>query len=127
MDNVEFFGLHKTLKGPFSVLVGTTIQVFGLEFTWWGAYQWYKWRWQETHIDLGFLSIYGIKQPPNLFWRGLALSIKPMRKVYHKCYVYHEWPNIRKVLDTFERKVLGIDSHAPPEGGPVCEVLKDED
>jgi hypothetical protein len=59
-------------------------KIFGIELSWWGMSQWYKWRWNGTHIDMGPLSIYGIAQPPNLLWRTLALAIKPMRYVYHR-------------------------------------------
>ena len=52
--------------------------------SWWGFSQWYKWRWNETHIDLGPISIYKLKQL--WFWKIIALIIWPMRFLYHIFY-----------------------------------------
>ena len=51
---------------------------------WWGLSQWYKWRWNETHIDLGVLSIYNLKKL--WFWKIIAFLIFPMRLFYHMIY-----------------------------------------
>jgi len=69
---------------PLSVITGKTIQLGNLEFTWWGLSQWYKWRWYGTHIDLGVVSIYGLKSK---WWIILAWLVKPMRYYYHRHFV----------------------------------------
>lgn len=70
---------------PQDALVATPKRMAGLQFVWWGKTQWYKWRWNETHADMGMLSIYGIKRP--LLWLPLKWLMKPMRLYYHKYYV----------------------------------------
>ena len=64
---------------------GDTHQLFGLGFTWWGWNYWFLWRWNGTHIDLGPLTIRGIKRP--WLWLPLAWLIKPLRIWYHWWYV----------------------------------------
>ena len=49
--------------------------------SWWGSSQWYKWCWNETHIDLGPISIYNLKR--KWFWKIIAFIIFPMRLFYH--------------------------------------------
>jgi hypothetical protein len=61
--------------------------IFGeLTFVWWGQSQWYKWRWNDTHADFGWFSIYGIKRPK--LWLPVKWLMKPMRLYYHKKYVH---------------------------------------
>lgn len=55
-------------------------------FCWWGFGQIHKWRWNVTHIDLGPISIYGIKHP--WVWLPLAWLIKPLRILYHRRFKY---------------------------------------
>ena len=66
---------------PLKVIIGKTFKLGNLEFTWWGLSQKYKWRWNITHIDLGVVSIYGIKSK---LWRILAWLILPLRRRYNK-------------------------------------------
>ena len=67
---------------PLSIIKGKTFLKIGkLEFTWWGFSEIHKWRWNITHIDLGVISIYGLKSS---LWKILAFLIKPLRKKYHK-------------------------------------------
>ena len=47
---------------------------------WWGWSQWYKWRWNETHIDLGPVSVYNLH---NRSWPVIAFLIVPLRLLYH--------------------------------------------
>ena len=47
---------------------------------WWGFGQWYKWRWNVTHIDLGPVSVYELKC--FWFWRLVSILIKPLRMYY---------------------------------------------
>lgn len=49
--------------------------------TWWGWQQWYKWRWNCTHIDLGPISIYELREI--WFWEIVAFMILPLRAMYH--------------------------------------------
>lgn len=49
---------------------------------WWGWSQWYKWRWNETHIDLGMISVYDLKRM--WFWRIVAFLVKPLRWYYNR-------------------------------------------
>jgi hypothetical protein len=51
---------------------------------WWGFSQWYKWRWNKTHIDLGIMSTYKLKQM--WFWSCVAFLIWPLRLFYHTFY-----------------------------------------
>lgn len=53
-------------------------------FIWWGWEQWYKWRWNVTHIDLGPLSIYHTN---HWSWKILVIAVWPMRKLYHYYYI----------------------------------------
>ncbi len=67
---------------PLTVIVGKKLLKLGnLELVWWGLSQSYKWRWNITHIDLGVISIYGLKSP---LWNILAFLIKPLRNNYDK-------------------------------------------
>lgn len=65
-------------------MVANIAKFFGLEFCWWGVRQSHKWRWNITHIDLGPISIYGIKRPH--LWMPLAWAILPLRIWYHRYY-----------------------------------------
>lgn len=56
------------------------VRIGNLCFCWYGLRQWYKWRWNVTHVDLGPLSIYGIKRPA--LWLPLRLAIWPLRQAY---------------------------------------------
>ena len=63
------------------------IRLFGSkDVLWWGRSQWYKWRWNITHIDLGIISVYNLKC--YWFWRIVSILVWPMRKFYHRFYVY---------------------------------------
>jgi hypothetical protein len=68
-----------------SATIGRQMKLGGLKFVWWGQSQWYKWRWHDTHADLGWLSIYGIQNPKR--WFLLKWLMRPMRLYYHKRYV----------------------------------------
>lgn len=81
IQNFAKVGLHRG-----DAIIGRRRGLFGLSFVWWGQSQWYKWRWNETHADLGWFSIYGIKHPK--LWYPLKWLMKPMRIYYHKVYVY---------------------------------------
>jgi len=52
---------------------------------WWGWSQWYKWRWNVTHIDLGPISIYELRLV--WFWKIIAFMTLPMRLMYHYLFV----------------------------------------
>lgn len=65
------------------IIIAKTFKIGKLLFCWWGFSQWYKWRWNITRIDLGCLSINGLKSKR---WIILAWLIKPMRWYYHKYY-----------------------------------------
>jgi len=52
--------------------------------SWWGFSQWYKWRWNGTHIDLGPISIYELKKKH--IWEVVAFLIWPFRLFYHSFY-----------------------------------------
>jgi len=69
----------------------------GFSFTWWGMPQWYKFRWNKTHIDLGVLSVYDLPQKGlgYLLWRIVSIVIKPLRIWYHWRYVYRIRAQIR--------------------------------
>ena len=55
------------------------------DIVWWGFSQIHKWRWNETHIDLGCISVYNLKR--KWFWKCVAFLIKPLRMFYHWRYV----------------------------------------
>lgn len=55
---------------------------------WWGWSQWYKWRWNSTHIDLGPLSVYEIRA--SWFWKIVAFLIVPLRTMYHLFFVHRK-------------------------------------
>ena len=79
-DDVEL-----TVRGKIdreAAIVAKPVHIFGLDFCWWGWGEWHKWRWHGMHIDLGPLSIYGIRRPH--LWLPLAWAIKPMRWAYHR-------------------------------------------
>ena len=82
-------------------IFGKTKLIFGLKIVYWGRSQWYKFRWHKTHIDLGIFSIY--KLPQNgvgaLFWRMVAILVKPLRWWYHKKYVYSIGGQINNILN----------------------------
>ena len=82
------------------VIFGTKKKIFGLEFVWWGQSQWYKWRWNETHIDMGWISIYGLpnKGVGKYFWKLIAVCCKPMRIMYHRRFV----PKSKKLEDVIK-------------------------
>lgn len=69
-------------------IFGIKKKIFGLEFVWWGQSQWYKWRWNVTHIDMGWFSIYGLpnKGIGKYFWLFIAFICKPMRVMYYKYF-----------------------------------------
>ena len=73
-----------------NLLIGKPSKLCGLEYTWWGRSQWYKFRWQGDHIDLGVVSFYELPQNGigRIFWVGVSIFIKPLRWWYHKRYVY---------------------------------------
>ena len=73
-----------------------TVKFAGLEFSWWGILQAHKWRWHGTHIDLGPLSIYGIKR--QWLWLPLAWDIWPLRAWYH-------WRYCRNWEEKFDAKM----------------------
>jgi hypothetical protein len=50
--------------------------------SWWGFSQIHKWRWNQTHIDLGCISIYNLKRI--WFWKIVAFIIKPLR-------IWYQW------------------------------------
>ena len=50
----------------------------------WGFSQWYKWRWNWTHIDMGIISIYKLKN--HKLWAIMAFLIWPMRVFYHSFF-----------------------------------------
>ena len=84
------------------------LKLFGLDFRYWGLVQWYKFRWNGTHIDLGVLSIYDLPQKGigKLFWRFISILIKPLRTWYHKKYVYSVKSQIKNTewfLNNFDR------------------------
>ena len=63
--------------------------ILGIDLCWWGLSQLYKWRWNNTHIDLGPLSIYNLPQegPGRMFWESVAFLVKPLRWYYNKYHV----------------------------------------
>jgi hypothetical protein len=82
----------KTVKDKIVVnnaIAGSSKIIFKLKFVWWGISQWYKWRWNEEHIDMGMLSIYNLPTTGlgKLFWIFIAFLCKPMRWYYHKYHV----------------------------------------
>jgi len=52
----------------------------GVDVVWWGWAQWYKWRWNGTHIDLGPVSVYNLRRL--WFWKTVAFLIFPLRLYY---------------------------------------------
>lgn len=78
IKNGEFYG--GALDGK-KAIEGTNLTK---NITWWGLSQIHKWRWNETHIDLGCISIYNLKR--KRFWSFVAWLIKPLRVYYHWKY-----------------------------------------
>lgn len=74
------------ISRPIPAIIGRTYKIGCWEFTWWGLSQIHKWRWHKSHIDLGALSIYGFRYN-HLFWRTIALIVKPLRWYYHSKFV----------------------------------------
>jgi len=72
---------------------GKSWRISRYEIVWWGWSQWYKWRWNGTHIDFGVVSIYGLKETglERLFWVVVAFAIYPMRFTYHHFFVSEEF------------------------------------
>ena len=64
-------------------IVGKDLTIGKITFVLWGFSEFWKWRWQKDHIDLGILSIYGFKRN-HLFWRIIAIIAYPMRWNYHR-------------------------------------------
>jgi hypothetical protein len=62
-----------------STIVGKRL---GPDAVWWGWGQWYKWRWQGTHIDLGPVSVYNLRRL--WFWKAVAFLIFPLRLYYDR-------------------------------------------
>lgn len=73
--------------------------ILGVDVSWWGLAQWYKFRWHGTHIDLGPVSVYNLpsKGLGAFFWRVVSIIIKPLRVWYHKRYVYSTKAQIRNM------------------------------
>jgi len=73
-----------------NILTSKSFKIFGLSVSYWGLSQWYKFRWNITHIDLGVISIYDLPQKGfgRFFWRCISILIKPLRVWYHRRYVY---------------------------------------
>ncbi len=80
-----------------NAVIGKSKKIFSVKFVWWGRSQWYKWRWNTTHIDMGCLSVYDLptKGIGKYFWLLVAFCCKPMRKMYHKRFV----PKSKKLED----------------------------
>jgi len=69
---------------PLQVYKAKNFKIRNLEISFWSfdTSAW-RWRWNITHIDIGFISIYNL--PKNsVFWKIIAFLIKPMRNFYHK-------------------------------------------
>lgn len=66
-----------------NVIIGKSI--FKNVVDWGNNKKIYKWRWNETHIDIGRYSIYNLPQKGlgKYFWKFIALIIKPMRRKWH--------------------------------------------
>lgn len=73
---------------------GKKANFINLEIVWWGWSQSHKWRWNRSHIDMGFISIYNLPQKGILawFWKFIAFLCKPLRKRYHRIYIENK-PN----------------------------------
>jgi len=84
----------------------------GLELCWWGWGQWYKWRWNRTHIDLGPLTLYGIQRP--WLWLPLAWAIKPARLLYHAYVVNRGGFQSDGPLGRLERQAQWHDATTDP-------------
>lgn len=71
-------------------LLGKSRKIGSTEYVFWGKCQWHKFRWNRTHIDLGIFSFYNLPEKGYgaVFWRFIALIVKPLRVWYHKKYVY---------------------------------------
>lgn len=96
---------NKLLFGNF--IIRKPFHSMGLEFIFWNWTQAHKWRWHRTHIDFGILSIYNLPQTgwKYKFWEFIAFLIKPMRRYYHKKYVYSKnKKSIENCIDVVEFK-----------------------
>jgi hypothetical protein len=69
-------------------MLGQSKEFGKIKYVYWGKSQWYKFRWNGTHIDLGPFSFYDLPQKGigAIFWILVALIIKPLRIWHHKKY-----------------------------------------
>jgi len=79
---------HQQCTGALEVIRTLPLCLLGLEFCWWGWSEWYKWRWHGDHIDLGPLSVYGIKR--GWLWWPVLIAIAPLRFAYNR-YAVRRW------------------------------------
>lgn len=91
-------GLH------IKTILGTHRYFCGLTFVYWGKSQSHKFRRFSDHIDLGVISVYNLPQKGigKYFWKFVAWSIKPLRKRYHKKYVYKDNNKIENIIDFYK-------------------------
>ena len=83
------------------IIKGKAIKIGNIKVVYWGKCQWYKFRWNFTHIDLGIISVYNlpVNKVSSLFWIFLAIIIKPLRIWYHYRYVYSIKGRIKNILN----------------------------
>ena len=86
MSNIK---INNAIFGKDCIVSLLPFHLWDLDVTYWGWSQWYKWRWNVTHIDMGIISIYNLPQKGigRLFWRFVSICIKPMRMLYHRRFV----------------------------------------